>query len=74
MRGRPWRTVDLRVVVGTVGGSALEVYNTRFHDLHHLKFSVNYAFPFPAMDVVHGTFRAEERQRQQQQRRAGVKG
>ena len=44
--------VDLCVV-------APAVYNTRFHDLHHKLTRVNYAFPFPAMDIVHGTFRAE---------------
>jgi sterol desaturase/sphingolipid hydroxylase (fatty acid hydroxylase superfamily) len=33
----------------------LEVYGTTFHDLHHAKFNANYAFPFAAMDVLHGT-------------------
>ena len=33
----------------------LEVYGTSFHDLHHAKFNANYAFPFAAMDVFHGT-------------------
>jgi sterol desaturase/sphingolipid hydroxylase (fatty acid hydroxylase superfamily) len=33
----------------------LEVYGTSFHDLHHAKFNANYAFPFAAMDVLHGT-------------------
>lgn len=26
------------------------------HDRHHSRFEVNYAFPFPFMDVVHGTY------------------
>ena len=30
-------------------------YETTFHDKHHSLFAVNYAFPFEAMDVVHGT-------------------
>ncbi len=30
-------------------------YETAFHDKHHSLFAVNYAFPFEAMDVVHGT-------------------
>ena len=41
------------------------VYNTRFHDLHHKLTRVNYAFPFPAMDVVHGTFRSESDEKYQ---------
>eukprot|EP01119_Soliformovum_irregulare_P007189 TRINITY_DN1958_c0_g1_i5.p1 TRINITY_DN1958_c0_g1~~TRINITY_DN1958_c0_g1_i5.p1 ORF type:complete len:176 (-),score=21.97 TRINITY_DN1958_c0_g1_i5:12-539(-) len=32
-------------------------YNTRDHDTHHAKFDCNYAFPFPFMDLAHGTFR-----------------
>jgi sterol desaturase/sphingolipid hydroxylase (fatty acid hydroxylase superfamily) len=27
------------------------------HDTHHSRFAVNYAFPFPFMDVLHGTYR-----------------
>jgi len=34
------------------------LYTTRVHDLHHRLTTVNYAFPFPAMDMLHGTFRA----------------
>ena len=33
----------------------LGIYDTKFHDLHHSAFNVNFAFPFPVMDVVHGT-------------------
>ena len=32
------------------------IYNTVDHDNHHLKFEVNYSFPFPFMDVLHGTY------------------
>jgi sterol desaturase/sphingolipid hydroxylase (fatty acid hydroxylase superfamily) len=35
------------------------VYNTADHDNHHLKFEVNYAFPLPYMDILHGTFEGE---------------
>jgi Fatty acid hydroxylase superfamily len=40
----------------TVGVSlSLPGYNTADHDLHHEAFDVNFAFPFVAMDVLHGT-------------------
>lgn len=32
------------------------LYNTIDHDSHHGKFEVNYSFPFPHMDILHGTF------------------
>lgn len=32
------------------------LYNTVDHDNHHAKFEVNYAFPFPYMDLLHGTY------------------
>jgi sterol desaturase/sphingolipid hydroxylase (fatty acid hydroxylase superfamily) len=32
------------------------VYSTRFHDAHHALTRVNFAFPFPLMDLIHGTF------------------
>ncbi|RYG50009.1 fatty acid hydroxylase family protein [archaeon] len=32
------------------------VYTTRDHDRHHEKFNVNYGFPFPWLDLAHGTF------------------
>mmetsp|Transcript_38357 Transcript_38357/g.96073 ORF Transcript_38357/g.96073 Transcript_38357/m.96073 type:complete len:293 (-) Transcript_38357:143-1021(-) len=32
------------------------LYATEDHDLHHSKFEVNYAFPHPLMDILHGTF------------------
>eukprot|EP01034_Spumella_vulgaris_P022735 gene22735-28893_t len=35
------------------------VYNTVDHDNHHAKFEVNYSFPFPYMDLLHGTFEGE---------------
>lgn len=35
------------------------LYNTEDHDNHHLKFEVNYSFPFPHMDILHGTFDGE---------------
>jgi sterol desaturase/sphingolipid hydroxylase (fatty acid hydroxylase superfamily) len=35
------------------------LYDTQHHDDHHLKFDVNYAFPLPYMDLLHGTFEGE---------------
>lgn len=35
------------------------VYNSEDHDNHHMKFEVNYAFPFPYMDILHDTFEGE---------------
>lgn len=35
------------------------IYNTVDHDRHHEKFEVNYSFPFPFMDILHGTFDGE---------------
>lgn len=35
------------------------LYNTEDHDAHHSKFEVNYAFPLPYMDLLHGTFEGE---------------
>lgn len=32
------------------------IYNSVDHDNHHAKFEVNYAFPFPYMDILHGTY------------------
>lgn len=32
------------------------LYDTVDHDNHHLKFEVNYSFPFPYMDILHGTY------------------
>ena len=32
------------------------LYDTRDHDLHHERFDVNYAFPFPYMDILHNTW------------------
>jgi len=36
------------------------VYDTREHDLHHSCFDVNYSFPFPFMDMLHGTFKSPD--------------
>lgn len=35
------------------------VYDTAEHDRHHEKYEVNYSFPFPHMDILHGTFDGE---------------
>eukprot|EP00741_Cyanophora_paradoxa_P004756 tig00000828_g4614.t1 len=32
------------------------IYNTEDHDLHHSRVSVNFGFPLPALDVLHGTY------------------
>jgi len=34
----------------------LGLYKTSDHDKHHSHFNVNYAFPFPLMDIIHGTY------------------
>lgn len=34
------------------------VYATADHDEHHRLFNVNYAFPFPFMDLLHRTHHA----------------
>jgi sterol desaturase/sphingolipid hydroxylase (fatty acid hydroxylase superfamily) len=34
------------------------VYATADHDEHHRLYNVNYAFPFPFMDVLHRTYHA----------------
>ena len=34
----------------------LGIYSTSDHDKHHSDFDVNYAFPFPLMDIIHGTY------------------
>lgn len=31
------------------------IYDTVAHEMHHVHFVVNYAFPFAALDVLHGT-------------------
>ena len=33
------------------------VYNSKDHDAHHQFYDINYAFPFPYMDMLHGTYR-----------------
>ena len=35
------------------------LYNTKDHDLHHMKYNLNYSFPFPFLDIVHNTFEGE---------------
>lgn len=32
------------------------VYDTADHDAHHSKFECNYAFPFPYLDILNGTY------------------
>lgn len=32
------------------------VYDTNDHAMHHLKFEMNYGFPFPYLDLLHGTY------------------
>jgi sterol desaturase/sphingolipid hydroxylase (fatty acid hydroxylase superfamily) len=52
------------VVMGLCGvidhsGVRIEVpwiYNSLDHDNHHLKFNVNYGFPFIYLDILHGTY------------------
>ena len=33
-----------------------KLYSTRDHDLHHEVYNRNFAFPFPLLDIVHGTY------------------
>lgn len=62
-----WAFAAYMVVMGVCGildHSGVKVvlpgiYDTAHHDAHHLKFEVNYAFPFPFMDLLHGTFEGE---------------
>jgi sterol desaturase/sphingolipid hydroxylase (fatty acid hydroxylase superfamily) len=35
------------------------LYNTVDHHLHHQRFEVNFGFPFPYLDVLHGTYLSE---------------
>ena len=32
------------------------IYDSTDHDIHHKYFDFNYAFPFPVLDVFHGTY------------------
>lgn len=32
------------------------LYSTVDHDIHHEKFDVNYGFPLPWLDILHGTY------------------
>lgn len=34
----------------------LGFYDTRDHDRHHSHFDMNYGFPFPYLDILHGTY------------------
>jgi sterol desaturase/sphingolipid hydroxylase (fatty acid hydroxylase superfamily) len=38
------------------GPAAVRVYDTQDHDLHHALFDVNFGFPFPWFDILHGTY------------------
>lgn len=33
------------------------IYSTEDHDLHHERFDCNLGFPFPWLDILHGTYR-----------------
>lgn len=35
------------------------LYNTRDHEAHHRRFDVNFGFPFPFLDLLHGTYEGE---------------
>lgn len=35
------------------------IYRTLDHDRHHSLVSVNYSFPFPVIDILHGTYYGE---------------
>jgi sterol desaturase/sphingolipid hydroxylase (fatty acid hydroxylase superfamily) len=55
--------IGYMIVMGTCGvldhcGVAMScgVYDTKDHDLHHEKFDLNYCFPLPIMDILHGTY------------------
>ena len=41
--------IGIKLKLGTL-------YNTEDHDLHHSKFSLNYGFPAPILDILHGTY------------------
>lgn len=48
-------------ICGVLDHSGIDIevpllYHTADHDKHHEKFEVNYAFPFPYMDILHGTY------------------
>jgi sterol desaturase/sphingolipid hydroxylase (fatty acid hydroxylase superfamily) len=43
----------------TTTTTTLTIYDTKDHDLHHKLFNVNYSFPFPFMDMLHGTYYSE---------------
>jgi len=46
-------------ISSTSSSSTLTIYDTKDHDLHHKLFNVNYSFPFPFMDMLHGTYYSE---------------
>jgi sterol desaturase/sphingolipid hydroxylase (fatty acid hydroxylase superfamily) len=37
------------------------LYNSADHDVHHSSFTVNYGFPFPFTDMLHGTYISAKR-------------
>ena len=48
-------------ICGVLDHSGIKVdipflYNTIDHDNHHARFNVNFSFPFPYMDILHGTY------------------
>ncbi|CAM9340735.1 unnamed protein product [Ascophyllum nodosum] len=59
-----WSFALYMVICGICGvldhcGVALSLpglYSTTDHDRHHSRFDVNYAFPFPFFDMLHGTY------------------
>jgi sterol desaturase/sphingolipid hydroxylase (fatty acid hydroxylase superfamily) len=52
--------------------SILGVYNSADHDVHHSSFNVNYGFPFPFLDVLHGTYISGRREVQIQSKGSAV--
>jgi len=49
------------------------IYNTADHDIHHEYFHFNYAFPFIALDLLHGTYRPARSQTSIRQQSSGFK-
>jgi hypothetical protein len=61
-------------LVRTSAGVRLRVpgYDSRDHDLHHEKFSVNYGFPFVFLDLLHGTYEAPPERGEQRGEQRGA--
>ena len=49
--------IDFRVRLPILGTT---LYSSRDHDYHHEVFSKNFAFPFPFLDHIHGTYAERE--------------